>query len=59
MENLPFVKHGFTLYEQSEAEELLEANGFKILNSHYHQEEAIEFNDKSIVPDAIIIVASV
>ena len=59
MENLPFAKHGFTLYEQSEAEELLEANGFKILNSHYHQEEAVEFNDKSIVPDAIIIVASV
>ena len=35
MRKLPFVQHGFTMYTQEEAEELIEDSGFRIMKSEY------------------------
>ena len=58
MKELPFVQHGFTLYDQEEAIALLAASGFKILAANYRQEAPIDYMGTVLVPDAIIVAAS-
>lgn len=55
---MPFTKYGFTLYNQDEITQLLEANHFKIVQIEKSNEPDQEIDGKYYMVDSLCIVAT-
>lgn len=57
MEKLPFVQHGFRLYSEEEAQQLLTDNGFTIHSSAVEAEETMSIMETVLQKERVLIVA--
>ncbi|HYF68012.1 MAG TPA: methyltransferase domain-containing protein [Ohtaekwangia sp.] len=57
MEQLPFVKYGFTMFSKEELIDLLSRNSFKVLNIGEKAEPEQELNGEKISMKSLIVVA--
>ncbi|CAN5381956.1 hypothetical protein BH23BAC1_BH23BAC1_05200 [soil metagenome] len=57
MQHLPFIQHGFNLYEIEEWQEILEKNGFKIINTVKKEEPALTIDGDKFFFEAACIAA--
>lgn len=57
MQNYPFVKHGFTMYDQKELEAVVGKNGFTVLETKEIDEPEFEFNGQTMRTATLLIRA--
>jgi ubiquinone/menaquinone biosynthesis C-methylase UbiE len=57
MKSAPFVKFGFTLYEPSEWQTILEQNGFRVLRTDRKWDPEMEANGQKIKLESVCMVA--
>lgn len=57
MEQMPFTKHGFTLYHPEDAASLFRAAGFKMVSITEQDDPPIEFNEEVLHLRSICIIA--
>lgn len=55
MENLPFVPFGFTLYDGTRGQELLQESGFRVLDFQHHRER--DTSNVGVIFDKVINIA--
>lgn len=58
MQQMPFTKQGFTLYEEDEWKEILSLNGFVFAGSAKISEPPVEVNGKSFQLESVCIAAA-
>ena len=57
MEQLPFTAYGFTLYTSEEAQRLLTANGFDLLDTKIRKQKIIGAAKQEVVREEVFILA--
>lgn len=58
MQNYPFTKYGFTLFAKADVVQLLEANGFTIVQAIEKPEPDFDLNGEIIKMESLVIVAT-
>lgn len=58
MQNYPFTKYGFTLFAKADVVQLLEANGFTIVQAVEKPEPDFELNGEIIKMECLVIAAT-